>query len=130
MLYDTQYDGRILKWIGKGTFKATSGMPGYQEPTFQCDKEKGPVPEGNYYIPLIKGDLARDDGTGVCKLAPSWQIQRIPRGSAAGTCESYWANWGHNRVRFEPADLSTKNACKLKRRGFYINDSTKGYSHA
>jgi len=34
------------------------------------------------------------DGTGTCNLSPSWQIQTIPRGSATGVCEPYWANWG------------------------------------
>jgi len=30
----------------------------------------------------------------------------------------------------EPADLDTKNKCKpIMRGGFYLHDSTKGYSH-
>jgi hypothetical protein len=130
MAYDLLYDGMKLIWSGKGSFKATSGMPGHQIPSDQCLPDRGPVPEGNYYIPLIEGSQAIDDGSGVCNLEPSWQIQSIPRGTSAGSCEPYWANWGHNRVRFEPADRATKNTCTpIKRGGFYLHDSTKGFSH-
>lgn len=126
---DLVYDGQVLSWKGYGSFKATSGMKGNQLPEKQCEKEIGPVPEGNYYIPLIEGDYAQDDGKGICQLKPSWQIQRIPRGPKAGSCEPFWANWGNNRVRFEPADTKTKNACRPHRSGFYLHDSVKGYSH-
>jgi hypothetical protein len=129
MAHDMLFNGQELHWFGYGIFKATSGMPGYQLPSFQCEGEKGPVPEGNYYIPLIEGASAKDDGTGICRLKPSWQIETIPRGSSAGACEPYWANWGYNRVRFEPADTATKNTCSVARGGFYLHDSTKGFSH-
>lgn len=129
MLYDLTYDGRKLTWTGKGSFKATSGMLGNQVPKDQCVVDVGPVPEGSYYVPLIEGTSAKDDGKGICNLAPSWRIETIPRGSAAGACEPFWANWGKNRVRFEPADVITKNKCKPKRGGFYLHDSTKGFSH-
>lgn len=123
------FNGVSLLWYGKSTFKASSGMPGYQYPRHQCLVEKGPVPEGRYYIPLIEGGDAQDDGNGICQLKPSWQIQTIPRGKKAGSCEPYWANWGHNRVRFEPSDKTTKAACSPARSGFYLHDSSKGYSH-
>lgn len=38
-------------------------------------------------------------------------------------------NWGYNRIRLESADEKTRKACGGKRGGFYIHDSTKGYSH-
>lgn len=123
------YDGIALTWNGKDVFKATSGMSGFQKPDLQCVSERGPVPEEKYYIPLIEGDYAEDDGNGICQLKPSWQIQRIPRGSRAGGCEPYWANWGENRVRFEPYDATTKNKCSPLRSGFYLHDSKKGFSH-
>ncbi|HCG8477108.1 TPA: DUF2778 domain-containing protein [Vibrio parahaemolyticus] len=123
------YTGTELKWHGRGTFKATSGMAGYQYPEDQCVPDKGPVPEGKYYIPLILGALAEDDGSGFCVLKPSWQVQEIPRGESAGECDPYWANWGYNRVRFEPYDEVTKKRCRPSRSGFYLHDSTKGYSH-
>jgi hypothetical protein len=107
---DMTYDGTLLEWTGKGKFKATSGMPGYQVPANQCLPEAGPVPEGVYRIPLLKGSAAEDedDGTGACRLEPSWRIETIPRGAAAGACEPYWANWGYNRVRIEPNDAATR----------------------
>ena len=123
------YDGTTLTWNTKGSYKATSGMNGYQKPEFQCVKDRGPVPEGNYYVPLIEGKDAKDDGGGICQLSPSWQIQKITRGTKAGICEPYWANWGYNRVRFEPSDKLTKSKCDPKRSGFYLHDSTKGFSH-
>ncbi len=126
---DIVYDGQLLTWNGHGVYKATSGMKGSQHPSKQCVKETGPVPEGTYYIPLIDGGYAKDNGAGVCQLEPSWQIQRIPRGPKAGACEPYWANWGKNRVRFEPNDIKTKNACSPHRNGFYLHDSVKGFSH-
>ena len=104
-------------------------MPNYQYAKFQCVKNNGPVPEGLYYVPLIMGDMAEDDGSETCRLKPSWRIEEIPRGGLAGKCEIYWANWGYNRVRFEPANLSTKIKCSPQRNGFYLHDSTKGYSH-
>ncbi len=126
---DLYYNGQTLQWKNIGSFKATSGMPGYQHPSNHCMKDRGPVPEGQYYIPLFEGGYAKDDGGGICQLKPSWQLQKIPRGIHAGECEPYWANWGYNRVRFEPSDLATKNICRPHRGGFYLHDSEKGYSH-
>lgn len=121
------YDGIKVTW-GKEMFRATSGKRGYQLPENQCIPDHGPVPEGNYYIPLIEGSYAEDDGTGLCKLIPSWRIEKIPRGEMAGDCESNWANWGNNRVRFEPNDDATKAKCNPYRSGFYLHDSIKGFS--
>lgn len=112
------YTGTELKWHGRGTFKAASGMKGYQYPEDQCVPDKGPVPEGKYYIPLILGALAEDDGSGFCVLKPSWQVQEIPRGESAGECDPYWDNWGYNRVRFEPYDEVTKKDADLREVAF------------
>jgi hypothetical protein len=126
---DLVYNGVMLIWQGKSIYRATSGMPGHQTPSDQCLKDKGPVPEGNYSLTVSIGGAAKDDGTGRCKLEPSWKIQSIIRGTDAGECEPYWANWGENRIRFEPTDASTRTACNPVRSGFYLHDSTKGYSH-
>lgn len=126
---DLLYNGRRLHWHGKGAFKASSGVPRLQQPEHQCVKEEGPVPEGNYYVALLPGGAAEDDGTGICQLKASWQIQTIPRGDAAGRCERPWSAWGFNRVRFEAADGATKAKCTPERGGFYLHDSIKGYSH-
>lgn len=127
---DLYFDGQQVVWNGKGAFKATSGLPGFQTPADQCKPEKGPVPEGLYVLKLLgSGKLARDDGTGWCNLMASWQFESIPRGASAGECEPYWEQWGRHRIRFEPADASTRAACKPRRHGFYLHDSTKGFSH-
>ncbi|MEJ2590099.1 MAG: DUF2778 domain-containing protein [Candidatus Thiodiazotropha sp.] len=127
---DLTYDGKKINWRGNGSFNATSGLPGHQTAADACVPNSGPIPEGLYYLYLQdKGD-ARDDNTGQCALKPAWGIQTIPRGTRAGACEPYWANWGNNRARLEPANTTTKNRCApISRGGFYIHDSTKGYSH-
>lgn len=128
MLIDMHFDGQTLTWNSL-KFKATTGMNKYQHPSYQCLKDSGPVPEGIYHIYNTDLGTAKDDGTGKCNLSPAWGMQTIPRGKDAGNCEPYWANWGNHRVRIEPANQKTVNACRPRRGGFYIHDSTKGYSH-
>jgi hypothetical protein len=124
------YDGQTLKWSGKGlAFKATSGMPSHQVPAEQCMPNAGPVPEGEYKVFISDHGVAKDDGRGICALKPSWGIQEISRGVKAESCDQYWANWGKNRARMEPANEATKKKCSPIRAGFYIHDSIKGYSH-
>lgn len=123
------YDGQTLHWPGHGTFRATSGMPGSQIPSESCARDVGPVPPGRYKLYLADQGVAQDDGRGACALQPSWGIQSIPRGAAAGDCERYWSQWGDNRARMEPADTATRNRCSPIRGGFYLHDSTKGFSH-
>jgi hypothetical protein len=127
---DLFYDGQTLTWRGYGAYKATSGMAGLQEPRYQCISDGGPIPEGNYRLPLAvdKSD-AQDDGTNSCTLRPASMMQHIPRGPNAGACERYWANWGFHRIRLEAADAHTRTRYGGRRSGFYIHDSTKGYSH-
>ena len=127
---DLIYDGQTLTWNGHGTYRASSGMVGFQLPRQQCVPEKGPVPSGNYAIALTEDKKpGQDDGTGICNLKPSSKIQRIPRGKDAGDCEPYWSLWGFYRVRLEPADAETAQRCKPWRGGFYIHDSEKGFTH-
>lgn len=123
-----QYTGTKITW-SQQSFKATSGMEGYQLASNQCLKDKGPVPEGLYKVYINDLGVAQDDGTNTCSLKPAWGTQSIPRGDAAGMCDPYWANWGYNRARMEPANSDTKNKCNPIRGGFYLHDSTKGYSH-
>src|SRR5579871_5822353 len=129
MLYDMTFDGQQLKLNGQGTFQATTGLRDSQLPQYQCRKDSGPIPEGVYRVLIGDKGTAHDDGTGHCQLAPGWGLQTIPRGAAAGDCERYWANWGLNRARLEPANVETLHACTPQRGGFYLHDSTKGYSH-
>lgn len=128
------YNGKKLTWEGQGVFKATSGMEDAQFSIFQCTPDKGPIPHGEYYLSLKTTGQAKDNGKDTCNLSPSSGVQTIPRGSTAGACEEFWINWGNNRVRLEPANKTTKNICtimgyKTNRGGFYLHDSTKGYSH-
>jgi hypothetical protein len=130
MFFDMTYDGQNITWPGRGAFKATSGLPGFQLPNNSCVPNSGPIPEGLYKVFISDHGVAQDDGTGYCSLKPSWVIQKIPRGTAAGSCEPYWESWGSNRARMEPADNPTKNRCSpIMRGGFCSHDSTKGYSH-
>ncbi|KPJ94070.1 MAG: hypothetical protein AMJ53_06030 [Gammaproteobacteria bacterium SG8_11] len=135
-----EYDGHELHWRNPrdgqpaASYKTTSGLittsQDYQNTTYQCTPEMGPIPNGNYKLKLwIDPNPAQDDGTGRCALKPSWKIQTIPRGATAGSCEPFWANWGNKRVRFKPADDATRNRCSPRRGGFYLHDSTKGFSH-
>ena len=124
------YNGSLVTWVGKRVYRATSGMPGHQVPTDQCLPDRGPVPEGLYKLFIQDLGTAVDKGKNQCALKPAWGIQKIPRGAAAGACDPYWANWGYNRVRMEPADKATRQRCApLKRSGFYMHDSVKGFSH-
>ena len=125
---DMTFDGQVLKQ-GALKFMATSGLPGYQFPNHQCVKENDPIPEGYYKVYLANRGTAKQDTSEDCKLAPAWGVEKIPRGTEAGTCEEFWANWGNHRVRLEPADVQTQRVCSPTRGGFYIHDSTKGYSH-
>jgi len=105
MKLDMTYDDQRLTWNGHGEFKATSGLFGFQKPRDQCLPDKGPIPEGTYYLLLVEDPrLALDDGTGRCNLAPSPKVQRIPRGAYAEGCEPMWANWGVSRVRLHAHD--------------------------
>lgn len=123
-----KYNGKKIIWSQK-SYKATSGMKGYQLVSNQCLKDKGPVPEGLYKVYIQDLGEAQDDETNTCSLKPAWGVQSIPRGTKAGDCEPYWANWGYNRARLEPANIETKTKCDPTRGGFYLHDSTKGYSH-
>lgn len=125
---DMKYDGKVLTWNGT-KYKATSGMndgkTNYQNADNQRVPDLGPVPAGRYKVYL--GDLgaAKVSNPGTCALAPAWGVESIPRGADAGACEPYWANWGRNRVRMEAIDKSKT----FGRGGFYLHDSTKGFSH-
>ena len=128
-----EYDGHLLHWRNPrdgerpASYKATSGLPDHQVPSDQCLKEMGPVPAGKYRV-ILNRDIgpAQTESPDSCTLRPARGIQSVPRG---GPCEGIWANWGNNRARFEAADEHTKHVCPNLRSGFYLHDSTKGYSH-
>ena len=131
------YNGKYLIWMDKNNrdiFHATSGMEKFQKPAFQCEKGTGPIPEGTYYLQLRFNPnyeaVVADPQT--CALKPAKGIQTIPdsdplKGTA--DCGPYWDNWGANRVRIDAADHQTRNACNPRRGGFYLHDSSKGFTH-
>jgi hypothetical protein len=137
---DLIYDGQQLSWPArKRTYRATSGVVATgpvpdrstQDVVYSCSKDYGPVPEGHYTLStkLDPKEYAALDKKKECTLAPGAGIQKIPRGERAGECEKYFVNWGAHRVRLQPADHRTVHACATKRDGFYLHDSTKGFSH-
>jgi len=125
--YDLLYDGPRLQWPGQGIFRASSGLPGRQSSVLQCDPIGGPIPEGSYFF-LLREDTTVPAPTADCHIDPSWTIQRIPSGQAAGECAPYWAAWGKNRVRLNRAGRLPPD-CRVPRDGFYLHDSGKGYTH-
>lgn len=138
-MHDLVYDGTTLSWPARGKkWKATSGMPAsssskkidHRNEKYQHVKNLGPLPEGRYSLSLIDYGLASEK-PGWCKLNPHGGIQHIPRlatGTTDTECEPTYANWGWSRVRLEPSGTNHK-AKKFGRAGFYIHDSSKGYSH-
>lgn len=151
------YDGTTLTWDtgDAGTsakFKASSGLIGSVWRVFRFDndvfgfmedyrctwyektRDKGPIPTGTYRVATSVPRNPYAAAGGNCNLQASYSIQQIPRGgdpadepttTTAGECEPYWANWGYNRVGLAP----TKNMVAPHRSGFYIHDSSKGFTH-
>jgi hypothetical protein len=72
MIFDMTYDGQNITWLGRGAFKATSGLPGSQLPKNSCVPDSSPIPEGFYKVFISDHGTAKDDGTGYCTLKPSW----------------------------------------------------------
>jgi len=122
---DLLYDGPRLQWRGKGIFRATSGMAGRQSSAQQCDRAAGPIPEGRYFF-WLREDKTVPTPTEDCGIPATWNLQTIPGGAEAGSCEPYWALWGRNRIRLTRIDPLP---CPAPRDGFYIHDSAKGFTH-
>lgn len=126
------YDGKLLHWRNpqdgqkEASYKATSGFEGYQTTDKQCVVDKGPVPAGRYLVFIKRAGQAKQRAKG-CGLVPAFGLQMVPYGST--DCHPTFQNWGNNRVRFLAADHATKSACPEPRDGFYLHDSTKGFSH-
>lgn len=131
-----KYTGTELLWIEKGSvtsrFPATSGMTDFQAPSEQCTPDSGPIPEGTYWLHLFEDPNvhARIADSVSCELVISGYIQHIPLPTeSTARCGPYWENWGIHRVRIEPYDRKAKTACRGRRSGFYIHDSSKGFTH-
>lgn len=142
---DILYNGPFLiaSFSGKTKiYKATSGMVDFQKAEFQSKKDAGPIPAGRYNLLLMEDKSQAKGNFTTCSLIPSQKLQRIPRGMDAvipttiqerlrrqgysdTTCDTYWANWGANRIAVSPL-TGTKT---FGRAGFYIHDSQKFFTH-
>lgn len=95
--YTLVFDGEQLSLFNKNqrerSWKAVSGLEGYQDKAFQDQKNKGPLPEGVYMMPqdryqemskkdLYYGMLRRGTWPGGIK---SWGAQRVWLDPAIGT---------------------------------------------
>jgi len=123
--FDLLYSGTTMVWVGKFAYPATSGLPGYQNATFQAVRDHGPVPEGLYSFPLKMGGEGHmtstttlDTGEGVQSLPAHFTF----RGQ---TYDNY--AWGPDRVRLTIHHIESPK--HRHRNGFYLHDSTKGFSH-
>ena len=143
---DLSFDGINVTWITNGNtaYKASSGLPGEQKASSQNKKDAGPIPEGKYSFKLKEDpDIYADAYFKTCDLKRSTLLQKIPRGDLAiipnsdrpkdpitgraliTSCETYWANWGNNRIALIPL----KGTNTHHRNGFYLHDSQKYFSH-
>jgi hypothetical protein len=134
---DLVYDGTKLTWDGVGAWNATSGLPGYQEPKYQNLRDKGPIPEGLYRVPLTLGGSASVVSYKADRSGSIVEADLDSRSAIESlTCIKHpfekgqvllFQQWGSNRVRLEKVRL--KHANTSHRSGFYLHDSTKGYTH-
>jgi hypothetical protein len=124
---DMVYDGDDLDWIGVASFPASSGLPGHQIASEEIVKDHGPVPQGMYVLSLKDGGTARVTDPANNKIQPATGIQDMVKMPGPGGAFYHSDAWGNNRVRIDPLVIDNPKA--RHRSGFYIHDSTKGYSH-
>jgi hypothetical protein len=110
-------------------FKASSGLPGFQRAKYVDTKEKGPVPEGKYWIMLLPNPtrVAKSDkASGALVPNPVGGIEKIPPFTINSKDETIiYPGWGNTRARLF-ADRTTQT---FGRNNFYLHDSHKGFSH-
>jgi hypothetical protein len=137
------YSGEKITWAGFGEWPATSGMDGFQSSEHQHIVDTGPIPEGTYTLSLKIGGNATvtsftaDKTTGriaTANLDVRSEIQSLtciknPLDKKDDPTDDtvVMSNWGSNRVRLARVKLFGKNTAH--RGGFYIHDSTKGFTH-
>ena len=152
-----EYNGTELIWYQKGLlatqdkypryiFRGTSGFfdkdfgdlrySQYQNGLINGHKDPkgksypGPLPTGNYHINLVNNGTAGivpDPENGGLKLESKEGIQNIPSEfTPFGNGYYDWqASWGKKRARLEPEAGNQM----FGRGGFYIHDSSKGFTH-
>jgi hypothetical protein len=138
--YQIVYDGQTLSWkpFGKSeTYAATSGAPGYQTPAHEVVENLGPVPAGKYKVPLRLGGYAYVIGVKeeLSQLSVQFDreesIENMPENVEFGDATNgnrlvNFPHWGCHRVRLTTLSYDNRNVTRPG--GFYIHDSTKGYS--
>jgi hypothetical protein len=124
---DMLYDGDELDWYGVGKFNATSGMPGHQIASEQFISDTGPIPEGTYSLFLKVVGMARVTNVAKSTLDTKQGIQDLS--AMPGPDGKLYDSpaWGRNRVRLNNLHIDSPRA--RHRGGFYLHDSTKGFTH-
>lgn len=124
---DMLYDGDDVDWYGVGKFNATSGLSGHQIASEQTVSDTGPIPEGLYWFSLKIAGTARVVNLAASQLDTAQGIESLDR--MPGPDGNFYESpaWGKNRVRLNALFISNPRA--RHRGGFYLHDSTKGYTH-
>lgn len=128
------YNGVQLEWSGHGKWKATSGVGDYQTPEHQSRAGEGPIPEGLYDVSLTLGNAARPKGVKKPEHSviyePAFAIQEMPTNFLVPGERIPFSHdnaWGCHRVGLKVVRFKDPEKCG-HRYGFYIHDSTKGYT--
>jgi len=128
---DIFYDGQHVYWYGagnfKGTFKATSGLTGHQSASEQTKSDMGPIPAGRYTFSIKLAGTAHVVDVAHSTLDTKQGIESLDDMPGPDGKLYQSSAWGHNRVRLNPQIIFNSKA--RHRGGFYLHDSTKGYSH-
>ena len=142
---DMIFDGQQVHWLGVGDFKATSGFKGLQKASDQVlqangkhPDRAGPIPEGTYWFAWkIAGhahfnkhdDMDVDQGVESVSDRVTFADGRYIDFFDDTAHHKVWnmTEWGRNRVRLNVIHIDNPHA--RNRSGFYLHDSTKGYTH-
>jgi hypothetical protein len=124
---DMIYDGDDVEWYGVGKYNATSGLEGHQTASEQTKSDTGPIPEGTYSFSLKIAGTARVVNVAKNQLDANQGIQSLD--AMPGPDGKFYEapNWGKNRVRLNALYIANPKA--RGRGGFYLHDSTKGFTH-
>ncbi|MGQ0528077.1 MAG: L,D-transpeptidase [Alphaproteobacteria bacterium] len=107
-----EFDGTELRHkrndIVVDKWRGISGRPGYQTPEYQNQKDKGPIPEGEWVVKQSRYQYIKDLTTWErIKSATPW----------TGTWRGLETSWGEDRIELE----SMPNANARGRSGFFIH---------
>jgi hypothetical protein len=121
------YDGDELYWHGVGKYKATSGMTDHQSANQQTVRDAGPIPEGMFSLVLKIAGTAQVVDLVRGRLDTRQGIQSLIDMPAPDGLRYRSPEWGENRVRLTILRIDDPKA--RHRGGFYLHDSTKGFTH-